>query len=72
MCTMDRGNLDNISSPISFEVVKKFLYNQAVFEIVRVTAKHKNASRDHAHLKKETTKSHVTVFEVSIRRETLG
>lgn len=38
---MDRGNFDNISSPISFQVVKKFLYNQAVFEIVKVTAKHK-------------------------------
>ena len=50
---------------------EKFLYNQAGFEIVKVTAKHEKRAGI-TRIKKENKKSHVKVFYVSIRRETLG
>lgn len=61
MCTMDRGNFDNISCPISFEVVKNSFTTKLFFEIVKVTAKHEKRAGI-TRTKKENKKAMLRYF----------
>ena len=61
MSTMDRGNFDNISSPISFEVVKNSFTTKLFLKSSRLQQNTKNEPESCA-LKKGHKKGHVTVF----------